>query len=95
MSATLKSVEETVFQKLGTVSSLFMSNPEPGTKQVMPTAALEVLGKEIMEAVKAYGVGQRTQEIQEADARLKDEFGEDWLEFRDVRLGELNGAAGK
>jgi hypothetical protein len=95
MSTTLKSVETTVFQQLGAASALFMRNSQPGTEQVMPTAALEEIGAQIMEAVKTYGIGQRTQEVLEADARLKDEFGEDWLEFRDVRLGELNGAAGK
>lgn len=91
---TLKSVEETVFQRLGAASALFMSNPEKGTEQVMPTAALEVLGQEIMEAVRQYGVAQRTDEVRQADQRLKDQFGEDWLEFRDVRLKEL-GSAGK
>lgn len=91
-NTTLKSVEETVFQKLGAASALFMSNQLPGTQQVMPTAALEVLGQEIMEAVRLYGVAQRTDEVQQADARLKDEFGEDWLEFRDVRLKELDNA---
>lgn len=89
---TLKSVEETVFQRLGAASALFMSNPEAGTRQVMPTAALEALGQEIMEAVRQYGIDQRKDEIHEADNRLKNQFGEDWLEFRDVRLTELDNA---
>lgn len=93
MATTLKNVEDVVFTKLGTASALFMSNPEPGTKQIMPAQALEVLGNEIIESVRKYGVSQRQNEIQEADARLKDEFGEDWLEFRDVRLGELHNAS--
>lgn len=90
---TLKSVEEAVFQKLGATSALFMSNPEAGTRQVMPTAALEVLGQEIMEVVRQYGVAQRRDEVLQADQRLKNQFGEDWLEFRDVRIKELDNAA--
>lgn len=92
---TLKNVEETVFTKLGTASSLFMSNPQKGTEQIMPEAALTALGDEIMEAVRAYGAAQRKDEIQQADTRLKEEFGEDWLEFKDVRLKELNGTTNR
>lgn len=86
---TLKEVEEQVYQNLGALTAVFMSNPQPGTKQVMPEKDCVAIGEKIMEQVKAYGVSQRKSEIQEADARLRDEFGEDWLEFRDVRLKEL------
>lgn len=93
MSKTLKEIEEQVFQQLGSAASLFMSNPQPGTEQVMPTEKLEAIGKKIIEEVRGYGIAQRQDEIQQADQRLKDEFGEDWLEFRDVRNKELLNAS--
>lgn len=92
MSKTIKNVEETVMQQLGAASALFMSNPLEGTKQVMPTQELEAIGKEIIEAVKQFALSERADEIQTADVKLKEEYGEDWLQYRDDRLAELHNA---
>lgn len=92
---TLKQVEEQVYRNIGALTAVFMSNPQPGTEQIMPEKDCTAIAEKIMAQVRAYGVSQRQDEIQQADERLKDEFSEDWLEFRDVRLKELNATARK
>lgn len=88
-------VEQTVFEGLGELSSLFMQQEVLATQIVMPSAEARQIGERIMAAFDEYAKVKLIEEITNADARLKDEFGEDWLAFRDARLKELreNGTA--
>lgn len=45
-------LDEIIYQTLGEESALFMSNPKPGTKQVMPETELNVLVEKAKQAIK-------------------------------------------
>lgn len=87
--AKRKAVEETVYVGLGELSSLFMQQEVLATQIVMPATEARQIGERILAAFDHYLLNKQIDEINLADSRLKDEFGEDWLAYRDARLKEL------
>lgn len=45
-------IKKIVFEALGETSALFMSNEEKGTKQIMPSFDLQVIGNRMIEEIK-------------------------------------------
>lgn len=84
-----RELEEAVYVGLGELSSLFMKQEVLATQIVMPAHEAQQIGVRILKAFDNYVLDQKSAEISLADTRLKDEFGEDWLAYRDARLEEL------
>jgi hypothetical protein len=73
-------LEEAIFQAIGEVTALFMSNPQPGTEQVMPCARI---GRDL--AIKISEMNRaRIAELEKALSASKGE-----VSFKDTRIEEL------
>lgn len=82
-------IKEKVFMMLGEASALFMSQPIKGTEIVMPDRELSEIGDRFLAMIPHYDKSIRRNELAVADERLKTEYGEDWLTYRDDRYKEL------
>lgn len=85
----IEEISERVFSMLGEVSALFMSQPVKGTEMIMPSDELRKLGQDFLDQIALKYNDIKAEEVVLADSRLSNEFGEDWLEYRDTRLKEI------
>ena len=44
-------IEKLVFEAIGEVSAVFMSNPQKGTTQIMPSEELKIIGERLVKDI--------------------------------------------
>jgi len=72
-------------------SNLYLSQDlrSNGYDLINPSQELRIVMDTLVAEIEVMFKTERIQEISDADNRIKSEFGEDFLAFRDVRLKEL------
>lgn len=85
-------------QKLATnfneIAYYFMGQSIPGSEMELPREDIAKRTDQFMRELAAYINAAKVAEIELADDKLKDEYGEDWLTYRDDRLKELDEEGG-
>lgn len=76
------------------IAYYFMGQSKRGSEMELPKNDIAKRTDQFMRDLAAYINATKVAEIKVADEKLKGEYGEDWLTYRDDRLRELKQEAG-